>query len=106
MKIDQCELVHVSIRSFQPTKAIEVTEFRSFTSCLKLLFFSERPQKSCPDPGKAGLLLRNIGTKKSFKPGTKLRYYCPDKFSLKGSRDLVCKKDGTWSAPLPQCIGT
>ena len=38
--------------------------------------------------------------------GTKLRYYCPDKFSLKGSRDLICKKDGTWSAPLPQCIGT
>ncbi|CAB4014990.1 CUB and sushi domain-containing 3-like [Paramuricea clavata] len=62
-----------------------------------------RPQKNCQDPGTAGLLLRITAAKKSFKSGTKLSYYCPHKFILKGSEELVCRRDGTWSATLPQC---
>jgi hypothetical protein len=72
----------------------------NFFSC-----FPGRPQNNCQDPGTTGLLLRTTAAKKSFKSGTKLSYYCPHKFILKGSKELVCRRDGTWSASLPQCTG-
>lgn len=68
-------------------------------------YYLGRPQKRCKDPGTQGLLLRSTEAQRSFPPGTKLIYYCPPKFTLKGSRMLFCKRDGTWSASLPRCIG-
>ncbi|CAB4004411.1 Hypothetical predicted protein [Paramuricea clavata] len=63
-----------------------------------------RAQKNCQDPGMKGLLLRTADETTSFKPGTKLSYFCPHKFILRGSRELICNGDGTWSASLPKCV--
>ncbi|XP_028402727.1 CUB and sushi domain-containing protein 3-like [Dendronephthya gigantea] len=64
----------------------------------------KRLQNNCQDPGTSDLLLRTTKRKKSYKPGTRLNFYCPHKFSLRGSRSIVCGRDGTWSASVPKCV--
>ena len=35
--------------------------------------------------------------------GDEIVYDCQPGFKLLGESQLVCQKDGTWSAPLPKC---
>ncbi|XP_046856977.1 CUB and sushi domain-containing protein 3-like isoform X2 [Xenia sp. Carnegie-2017] len=64
----------------------------------------KRPQVWCQDPGTNGLLLRQFQPKKKYKLRTRLRFYCPPWFTLRGAKELVCRSNGNWSQSLPRCI--
>ncbi|XP_076997754.1 sushi, von Willebrand factor type A, EGF and pentraxin domain-containing protein 1 isoform X2 [Tamandua tetradactyla] len=36
--------------------------------------------------------------------GSTVKYFCVDGFFLKGDPTTSCQADGTWSAPLPECV--
>ena len=40
-----------------------------------------------------------------FLFGHLLRFECVEHFKIEGSAEIVCTAQGTWSAPVPKCVG-
>lgn len=46
---------------------------------------------------------RVIPLKFTYEPGDRLKVTCFDGFVTRLETKLICKSDGTWSQPLPEC---
>ena len=38
-----------------------------------------------------------------YTMGTRIHYFCPQPYQLRGERELVCFPNGKWSYPFPTC---
>ncbi|XP_071506109.1 complement factor H-like [Diadema antillarum] len=57
---------------------------------------------NCPDPGTPANGARDLTPSDGFYHGTKVTYYCNERFDIIGSPEITCN-DGEWSDIMPNC---
>lgn len=67
--------------------------------------FHKKGQLSCPHPGEpiSGYLAPNQ-ISGYYEIGATVQVSCYSKFKLHGRSWIVCQQDGSWSAPVGECI--